>query len=66
MVIIREVNTEQVRRFENVLGHVENSDSFSDSKNESVRRMLEDSEKNESVGFVNPLPHKALEAVGNA
>jgi hypothetical protein len=60
--LIREVNTEQVRRLENMLGCVEDSDSFSDEKNESVRRLLEDLGKNESEGFGNPLPHKALEA----
>ena len=64
--LIREVNTEQVRRLENVLGYTENSDSFSDSKNNSVRRMLEDSDKNESEGVVNPLPVKHLEVVVNA
>ena len=36
--LIREVNTEQVRRLENMLCCVENSDSFSAAKNESVRR----------------------------
>ncbi|MCJ7482090.1 MAG: hypothetical protein MUO31_03900, partial [Thermodesulfovibrionales bacterium] len=64
--LIREVNTEQVRRLENMLGCVENFDSFSDSKNKSVRRMLEDFGKNESEGFVQPLPHKDLEAVVHA
>jgi len=64
--LIREVNTEQVRRFENVLGYTEHSDSVSDSKNNSVRRMLEDFGKNESEGISNPLPVKHLEAVVNA
>jgi hypothetical protein len=64
--LVREVNTEQVRRLENVLGYVENSDSSSDTENKSVRRMLEDFGKKESEGFVNPLPHKALEAIVNA
>lgn len=64
--LIRDVNTEQVRRLAHVLGYVENSDSFSDTKNKSVRRMLEDFGKNESEGLVNPLPHKVLEAVVNA
>jgi len=52
-----------VRRLENMLGCVENPDSFSESKNKSVRRMLEDFGKNESEGFVQPLPCKDLEAV---
>jgi hypothetical protein len=64
--LIREVNTEQVRRLENMLGCVENPDSFSESKNKSVRRMLEDFGKNDSEGFLQPLPHKALEAVVHA
>ena len=64
--LIREVNTEQVRRLENVLGYAEHSDNFSDSENKSVRRMLEDSDKMESEGLVNPLPVKHLEAVVNA
>jgi len=64
--LIREVNTEQVRRFENVLGYAEHSDSFSDSKNKSVRRMLEDSDKNETEGLVIPLPVRHLEAIANA
>jgi len=64
--LIREVNTEYVKRLEHVLGYGENSDSFSDSKKNSLRRMLDDFNKNESEGLVNPLPHKALEAVGNA
>lgn len=64
--LIREVNTEQVRRLENVLGYAEHSDSVSDSENKSVRRMLEDSDKMESQGLVNPLPVKHLEAVVNA
>ncbi len=64
--LIREVNTEQVRRLENMLGCEEKSDSFSDSKNKSVRRMLEDFGKNETEGFVQPLPNKALEAVVHA
>jgi integrase len=64
--MIREVNTEQIRRLENVLGFVEKSDSFSDTKNESVRRLLEDFGKNKSEGILNPLPHKDLEAVVNA
>ena len=63
--LIREVNTEQVRRFENVLGYTEHTDSFSDSKNNSVRRMLEDFDKNESEGLVIPLPVKHLEASPN-
>lgn len=64
--LIREVNTEQIRRLENVLGFVEKSDSFSDTKNESVRRLLEDFGKNESEGIINPLPHNALEAAAHA
>jgi len=64
--LIREVNTEQVRRLENMLGYVENPDSFSDSKNKSVRSLLEDFGKNDSEGFVQPLPHKALQVVANA
>ena len=64
--LIREVNTEQVRRLENMLGYVENPDSFSDSKNKSVRSLLEDFGKNDSEGFVQPLPHKAFQVVANA
>lgn len=64
--LIREVNTEQVKRLENVLGYTENSDSFSDTKNKSVRRLLEDFGKNKSDGVLKPLPNKALEAVCNA
>jgi len=64
--LIREVNTEQVRRLENMLGCVENPDSFSDTEEKSVRRMLEDFGKNDSEGFVQPLPHKDLEAVVHA
>jgi len=40
--LIKEVNTEQVRRLENMLSCVENPDSFSDTEEKSVRRMLED------------------------
>ena len=64
--LIREVNTEQVRRLENMLCCVENSDSFSGAKNESVRRLLEDLAKNETDDVVNPLPHEALEAIAHA
>jgi hypothetical protein len=60
--LIREVNTEQVRRFENVLGYAEHADSFSDTKEKSVRRLLEDVDKNETEGLVIPLPVKHLEA----
>jgi len=63
--LIREVNTEQVIRFENVLGYAEHSDSFSDSK-KSVRRLLEDSGKNETEGLVISLPVKHLEVSLNA
>jgi site-specific recombinase XerD len=64
--LIREVNIEQVRRLENVLGYVENSDSSSDTQEKSVRKMLEGSGKIESVGFINPLPVVPLQAVVNA
>ena len=64
--LIRGVNTEQVRRLENMLGCVENFDSLSDTEEKSVRRVLEDFRKNESEGFVKPLPHKDLEAVVHA
>lgn len=64
--LIKEVNTEQVRRLENMLGCVENSDSFSDSKEKSVRRVLEDFGKNEPEGFLQPLPHKDLQVAANA
>ena len=64
--LIREVNTEQVRRLENMLGCVENPDSFSEAKNKSVRRMLEDFGKNESEGHVKSLPVNHLQAVANA
>ena len=64
--LIREVNTEQVRRLENMLGYLENPDSFSDSKNKSVRSLLEEFGKNDSECFVQPLPNKALQVVANA
>jgi hypothetical protein len=64
--LIRGVNTEQVRRLENMLGCVGNFDSLSDTEEKSVRRMLEDFGKNDSEGFVQPLPHKDLEAVSRA
>jgi hypothetical protein len=49
-----------------MLGCVENFDSLSDTEEKSVRRMLEDFGKNDSEGFLQPLPHKALEAVVHA
>ena len=55
-----------MRRLENMLGYVENPDSFSDSKNKSVRSLLEDFDKSESDGSFTPLPHKALQVVANA
>jgi hypothetical protein len=64
--LIREVNTEQVRRLENMLGCVENSDSFSEQKNKSVRRMLEDSAKSEGGGSLKPLPAVRLDTIANA
>ena len=64
--LIREVNTEQVRRLENTLGCVEKHDSFSDLENKSVRRLVEDFGKNEPEGLLQPLPKKALEAIAHA
>jgi hypothetical protein len=64
--LIREVNIEQVRRFENVLGYAEQPDSFSDSKNKSVRSLLKDSVKSEAVSSLKSLPVKHLEAAINA
>jgi integrase len=62
--LIREVNTEQVRRLEHPLGFGEH-DSSSDTKGKSVRRMLEDSGKIETFDFVKPSPVKPLEAAIN-
>jgi hypothetical protein len=64
--LIKEVNTEQAKKLDNILGFVENTDSFSDSENKSVRRMLEDLGKSESVGSIIPLPVKPLHGVINA
>jgi hypothetical protein len=64
--LIKEVNTEQAKKLDNILGFVENTDSFSDSENKSVRRMLEDLGKSESVGSIIPLPNKPLQEAINA
>ena len=64
--LIREVNTEQVRRLENVLGYVEKSDSFSDSENNLVRRLLEDSGKNDTEGLCTNPPVEPLQVTPHA
>lgn len=64
--LIKEVNTEQAKKLDNILGFVEHSGSFSDLKNESVRRLLEDLDKNENVSNIKSLSIKHLQAVANA
>ncbi|MEW6686314.1 MAG: site-specific integrase [Candidatus Edwardsbacteria bacterium] len=60
--LIKEVNTEQAKKLDNILGFVEHSGSSSDS----VRRLLEDKAKNESEGVVIPLSVKPLYGIANA
>ncbi len=50
--LIKDVNTEQAKKLDNILGFVE----YSGSSLESVRRLLEDNQKNETIGKLIPLP----------
>jgi len=60
--LINDVNTEQAKKLDSILGFVE----YSDSSSVSVRRLLEDSEKTESYEVVKSFPVKPLQEVVNA
>lgn len=63
--LIKEVNTEQAKKLDNILGFVEQYGRISDSE-KSVRRLLEDQAKNELEGLVISLPNKPLQEVAHA
>jgi integrase len=63
--LIKEVNSEQAKKLDNILGFVEQCGNFSDSVR-SVRRLLEDEAKTEKEGLSNSLPVKPLQVVANA
>ena len=63
--LIKDVNTEQAKKLDNILGFVEHCGNFSES-GKSVRRLLEDSEKTETEGLSKSLPNKPLQVVANA
>lgn len=60
--LIKEVNTEQAKKLDSILGFVEHSGDFSGFG----RKMVEVDIKNESDGIINPLPVKHLHGVANA
>jgi len=60
--LIKEVNTEQAKKLDSILGFVEQTGSSS----EVVREMLEDFGKIEKVGLYNPSTDEALRVVSHA
>jgi len=63
--LLKDVNREQAKKLDDILGFVEQSDSFSVS-GRSVRRLLEDEAKMESEGLVISMPIKPLQGIANA
>lgn len=59
--LIKDVNTEQAKKLDNILGFVESPGKIPNV----VRRLLEDDIKNETQGFIIPLPGKPLEVAIN-